>query len=64
LRRIHPETRDHGQPLDRILMLAEQTSHFLVQLSDLLIDQSQALPGGPTQLKLKEFASQSGTTLD
>jgi hypothetical protein len=21
-------------------------------------------PGGPTQLKLKEFASQSGTTLD
>ena len=37
--RIHPKPGSLGQPLDRILMLAEQTSGLLVQLLDLLLDQ-------------------------
>jgi len=31
------------QPLDGILVLAEQIGHLLVQLADLLVDQSQFL---------------------
>src|SRR5215471_15124756 len=39
--RIHPEPGDLGQPLDRTLMLAEQTRSLLVQLLDLWLDQLQ-----------------------
>jgi hypothetical protein len=41
LRRIHSETWDFGQPLNCILMLAEQTCDLLIQLADLLLDPLQ-----------------------
>ena len=43
LRRIHPETGDFRQPLDCIVMPAEQIRHFLIQLADLLLDELQLL---------------------
>src|SRR6516164_429014 len=39
LRGVHPQTGYLRQPLDCILMLAEQTGHLLVQFADLLVDQ-------------------------
>jgi len=47
LRRIHPETGDFGEPLDCILVLAEQTCHFLVQLADPLLDPADITPAIP-----------------
>src|SRR5271157_1929440 len=43
LRRIHAQTGYLCQPPHGILMLAEQTRHFLVQLADLLLDKSKLL---------------------
>src|SRR5260370_25798824 len=43
LRGIHAQTAHFRQPLDRILVPPDQTGHLLVQLGDLLVDQSQFL---------------------
>jgi hypothetical protein len=43
LRRVHTQTGHLSQPLDRVLVLAEQTSHLLVQLADLLLEELQLL---------------------
>ena len=43
LRLINAQTAHFRQSLHCILMLAEQTGHFLVELADLLVDQSQLL---------------------
>src|ERR1700732_4569838 len=42
-RQIHTQAGYFRQPLDCILMLAEQSRHLLVQLADLLLDQVQLL---------------------
>ncbi len=41
LRRIHSQTGHLGQPLHRVLMVAEQSRHLLVELANLLFDQLQ-----------------------
>ena len=43
LRGIHAQTGHLGESLHRILVRAEQRRHFLVELADLLFDQSQFL---------------------
>ncbi len=43
LRRIHTQAGYFREPLDHLLMLAEQSRHLLVQLADLLLDQLQLL---------------------
>ena len=43
LRRIHTQAGYFRQSLDRLLMLAKQSRHLMVQLADLLLDQLQLL---------------------
>ena len=43
LRGIHSQTRYLRQPLDGILVLAEQSGHLLIQVADLLLKELQLL---------------------
>jgi hypothetical protein len=49
------------QPLDGILVLAEQTGHLLVQLADLLVDQSQFLQRHLQQPPVDSVQLRTGT---
>jgi hypothetical protein len=41
--RIDAQTRYFSQPFNRVLMWTEQICHLLIELTDLLVDQSQLL---------------------
>jgi hypothetical protein len=43
LRRLHSEPRDRRKPSDCLLVLLEQTRRLLLQLTELVLDELQAL---------------------